>query len=125
MHYQTAKSKGKGVDNMAKKLTKSRTDVKLDGVCAGIAEYFEIDPTIIRVLFVFVTLSGGAGLLIYLVLALILPRDEGRTRVDRNDRDAYRETKSFDANDQDDYNESDYTTDSKDNPDEEESWRDF
>ena len=110
---------------MAKKLTKSRTDVKLDGVCAGIAVYFEIDPTIIRVLFVFVTLSGGAGLLIYLLLALIIPRDEGHTPVDRNDRDAYRETTSFDANGQDGYNEYENETDSKDNPDEEESWRDF
>src|SRR5699024_3325018 len=88
-------------------------------------EYFEIDPTIVRVIFVFVTLSGGAGILIYLLLALILPRDEGRTRVDRYDRDAYRQTKSFDAEDQDDYNESSYSKDSKDNPDEEESWRDF
>lgn len=119
------KIKGEGVDNMAKKLTKSRTDVKLDGVCAGIAVYFEIDPTIIRVLFVFVTLSGGAGLLIYLLLALIIPRDEGHTPVDRNDRDAYRETTSFDANGQDGYNEYENETDSKDNPDEEESWRDF
>ena len=110
---------------MAKKLTKSHNDVKLDGVCAGIAEYFEIDPTIVRVIFVFVTLSGGAGILIYLLLALILPRDEGRTRVDRHDRDEYRQTKSFDAEDQDDYNESSYSKDSKDNPDEEESWRDF
>ncbi|MFE0441372.1 PspC domain-containing protein [Aerococcus sp. NPDC058936] len=110
---------------MAKKLTKSRNDVKLDGVCAGIAEYFEIDPTIVRVIFVFVTLSGGAGILIYLLLALILPRDEGRTRVDSDDRGEYRQTKSFDGEDQDDYNESGYYKDSKDNPDEEESWRDF
>ncbi|MCT1797663.1 PspC domain-containing protein [Aerococcus viridans] len=110
---------------MAKKLTKSRNDVKLDGVCAGIAEYFEIDPTIIRIIFVFVTLSGGAGLLVYLLLALILPRDEGRTRVDRQNRDEYRQTKLFDAEDQDDYNESIYNKDSKDTLDEEESWRDF
>lgn len=113
---------------MAKKLMKSRDDVKLDGVCAGIAEYFNIDPTLIRVLFVFISLSGGAGLLLYLILAIVMPRNEGRTRGRRDDYDEYRQTKTFDDEDQDSYNKVDNTEDanaSKNDPDEEESWRDF
>jgi phage shock protein C len=123
-----ADAKNRGVNKMAKKLMKSRDDVKLDGVCAGIAEYFNIDPTLIRVLFVFISLSGGAGLLLYLILAIVMPRNEGRTRGRRDDYDEYRQTKTFDDEDQDSYNKVDNTEDanaSKNDPDEEESWRDF
>ena len=42
-----------------KKLYRSNTDRKLCGVCGGLAEYFDIDPTIIRLIFVFLTLFGG------------------------------------------------------------------
>lgn len=58
-----------------KKLYKS-TDKKLDGVCAGIAEYFEIDPTIVRVAYALITFftAVGAGVVIYIILALVMPR---------------------------------------------------
>ncbi len=58
-----------------KKLYKS-TDKKLDGVCAGIAEFFGIDPTIIRVAYALVTLfsAGFVGIIVYAVLAFVLPR---------------------------------------------------
>ena len=58
---------------MAKKLYKSSVDKKLCGVCGGIAEYFDIDPTIVRLIWVAVTLCGGAGLLAYIIAALIIP----------------------------------------------------
>ena len=57
-----------------KKLYRSNTNRKLCGVCGGLAEYFDIDPTIIRLIFVFLTLFGGGGLLIYLICALVIPK---------------------------------------------------
>lgn len=58
-----------------KKLTKS-SDRKLCGVCAGIAEYLNIDPTIIRVIWVIYALLIGAGLFAYIICALIMPNKE-------------------------------------------------
>jgi len=64
---------------MEKKLYKSTTDKKIAGVCAGLAHYIGIDPTIVRVVFAVLSLctSGFPGLLIYIVLALVLPEDNG------------------------------------------------
>ncbi len=59
---------------MDKKLYKSNTDKKLDGVCAGIGEFFGIDPTIIRLAWVFITLCAGAGILAYIIAAIVIPR---------------------------------------------------
>lgn len=59
---------------MQKKLYRSNTDIKLCGVCGGLAEYFDIDPTIIRLIFIFLTLFGGGGVLIYLICALVIPK---------------------------------------------------
>lgn len=58
---------------MSKKLYKSRSDQKLCGVCAGIGRFFDIDPTIIRLLWVVITLAGGAGIVAYIVCALVIP----------------------------------------------------
>ena len=55
-----------------KKLTRSE-DRKLLGVCGGIAEYFELDPTIVRLLWVLFCLLGGSGVLAYIIAALIMP----------------------------------------------------
>ena len=60
---------------MEKKLRKSKTDKKLCGVCGGIAEYFNIDPTLIRLAAVALTCAGGSGVLAYIVAAIIIPRD--------------------------------------------------
>lgn len=56
-----------------KKLTRSTSDRKIAGVCAGIAEYFEIDPTLVRVVFIILGLPGGTGVLLYLALWLTMP----------------------------------------------------
>lgn len=57
-----------------KKLYKSRTDKKLAGVLGGIAEYFQIDSTLIRLIFVITLIFGvGTPLLIYIIAALIMP----------------------------------------------------
>lgn len=58
-----------------KQLTKSSMNRRFSGVCAGIAEYFEIDPTLVRLLFVLFTFAGGPGLILYIILALVLPED--------------------------------------------------
>ncbi|HEC21353.1 MAG TPA: PspC domain-containing protein [Chloroflexi bacterium] len=58
-----------------KKLYRSRTERMIAGVCGGLAEYLNVDPVLIRLAFVLVTLSNGAGLLLYLILALIMPEE--------------------------------------------------
>lgn len=60
---------------MEKRLYKSNTDKKLDGVCAGIANYFNIDPTLIRLAWAIFTLAGGCGLIAYIIAAIIMPRE--------------------------------------------------
>ena len=64
------------MEQQVKKLTRSITDRKLAGVCGGLAEFFTIDSTIIRVIFVLATLFGGSGLLIYIAMALIVPEKQ-------------------------------------------------
>ena len=59
---------------MEKKLYKSATDKKLDGVCAGVGEYLGIDPTVIRLLWLISIFFGGAGILAYIIAAVIIPR---------------------------------------------------
>ena len=58
---------------MEKKLYKSNTDKKLAGVCGGIAEYFGIDPTLVRLAWVLFTCLGGSGLLAYIICAIVIP----------------------------------------------------
>lgn len=58
---------------MKKRLYKSNTDKKLDGVCAGIAEYFEIDPTVIRLAWVLFTCLGGSGIVAYIICMIVFP----------------------------------------------------
>lgn len=61
---------------MKKRLYKSNHDKKLDGVCGGIAEYFGIDPVLVRVAWIIFTACGGCGLIAYLICALVMPRKE-------------------------------------------------
>lgn len=56
-----------------KKLYKSSVNRRLCGVCGGIAEYFNIDPTLVRLVWVIITLMGGAGILAYIIAAIIIP----------------------------------------------------
>ena len=56
-----------------KKLYKSSTDKKLAGVCGGLAEYFNIDSTLVRLGWVVFSLLGGSGLLAYIIEAIIMP----------------------------------------------------
>lgn len=58
------------------KLTKSANDRKIAGVCGGLAEYFGIDSTIIRVIWVIFTLMGGSGILAYIIAMILMPEPE-------------------------------------------------
>jgi len=55
------------------RLYRSRRDRMLGGVCSGLANYFEIDPVIVRVLFVIMTIGPGVGLIGYIILWIIVP----------------------------------------------------
>ena len=56
-----------------KKLCKSNTNKKICGVCGGIAEYLNADPTLIRLAFVLIAAIAGSGVLAYILAALIMP----------------------------------------------------
>ena len=58
-----------------KKLYLSDTNKKIGGVCGGLGEYFDVDPTLVRVIFIFIALlSLGLGVLAYLLIWMIVPR---------------------------------------------------
>lgn len=65
--------------DVRKRLYKSRNNKMICGVCAGIADYFNIDPSIVRVLWAVLALAAGTGVLAYIACAIILP--EGDTEV--------------------------------------------
>jgi len=59
---------------MDKKIYRSRKNKIIAGVCGGLGEYFKIDPVIIRILFITMTVFGGTGLLLYIISAFIIPK---------------------------------------------------
>jgi phage shock protein C len=58
---------------MSQRLTRSRTDERIAGVCGGLAKYFDIDAVLVRVAFVVAAITGGFGLLLYVVLWIVVP----------------------------------------------------
>lgn len=58
-----------------KKLYKSNKDKKLFGVCGGIAEYFEVDSTVVRLGAILLAFCVGGGVLAYLIAALVMPEE--------------------------------------------------
>lgn len=73
---------------MENRLTRSRTDVILGGVCSGLAKYLRVDVTLVRLFFVLITLVGGMGVLMYIIMWIVIP-PEGHT-------DAYGQTEALD-----------------------------
>lgn len=63
---------------MNKRLYRSSTDKMLFGVCGGLGDYFDIDPVIIRLLFVALAFAGGIGILIYIIAGIIVPEDTAK-----------------------------------------------
>jgi len=65
-----------GIYYMERKLKRSSTNKMICGVCGGIGEYFNIDPTVIRLIWAILTVGGfGSGLLVYIVAAIVVPED--------------------------------------------------
>lgn len=60
---------------MSKRLYKINNGKMIDGICGGIAEYFGIDPTLVRIAWAALTLAGGSGVALYIVCAIIIPRE--------------------------------------------------
>jgi phage shock protein C len=58
-----------------KRLYRSRKERMIAGVCGGVGEYFGIDPTLVRLLFVVAALFGGPGLLLYLLMMIVVPEE--------------------------------------------------
>jgi len=63
-----------------RRLTRSSSDKMIGGVAGGLAEYFDIDPVVVRVGFAVSTAFSGAGLLAYVVMLVVVPRDDQETR---------------------------------------------
>ena len=63
-----------------RRLTRSSSDKMIGGVAGGLAEYFDIDPVVVRVGFAVSTAFSGAGLLAYVVMLVVVPRDDKETR---------------------------------------------
>ena len=59
-----------------KKLKRSLTDKMIAGVCGGLAKYFEIDTTLIRLAFAFAAIFAGSGILAYLIMWIIVPKED-------------------------------------------------
>lgn len=60
---------------MEKRLYKVNQGKMVDGVCAGIAEYFNLDPTLVRLAWALFTAMGGSGIIAYILCAVIIPRE--------------------------------------------------
>lgn len=58
---------------MSKRIYKIRSQKKLCGVCAGVAEYFDLDPTLVRVLWAAISLGYGVGVIAYIICAVVFP----------------------------------------------------
>ena len=59
-----------------KRLARSQSDLMIGGVCGGLGKYFAIDPTLVRLVFVLLTLAGGSGVLVYFILWIVMPRED-------------------------------------------------
>lgn len=63
---------------MTKKLFRSTENRKLAGICGGMAEYFDVDPVIVRLAWVIFILAGGAGILAYILGWIIIPEQKAK-----------------------------------------------
>ncbi|MCI0531283.1 MAG: PspC domain-containing protein [candidate division Zixibacteria bacterium] len=59
---------------MDNRLYRSRKNAMIAGVCGGLAEYFDIDPVVVRIIFVLLVFAGGSGLIAYLIAWIIMPQ---------------------------------------------------
>ncbi len=62
------------------RLTRSKEDQIIAGVAGGFAEYFQVDPVLVRLIFVILTLGGGSGVLVYIILWLVMPESGSESK---------------------------------------------
>lgn len=67
---------------MARRLTRNSRNAILGGVAAGLGDYLDMDPVLIRLIFIILCLAGGSGLVIYIVAWLVMPRDDQEAATD-------------------------------------------
>lgn len=81
---------------MEKTLYRSKSDRMVAGVCGGLAQYFDIDSSIIRLLFVLLALVGGSSVLLYIILAIVIPEESGDKEeiMDKDKKDEQKTEKS-------------------------------
>ena len=72
---EKTKTGGNDMNNDYKRLMRSRTNRTICGVCGGIGEYLNVDPTVIRILWVFCAFALGSGILAYIIAAIIMPEE--------------------------------------------------
>jgi len=65
-----------------KRLMRSKKDKIIAGVCGGLGEYFDVDPTILRLVFVILTIWGGVGVIIYIIAFFVMP-ESGEAKIDK------------------------------------------
>ena len=63
------------MESETRKLYRSRSDRIIGGVCGGLGDYFSLDPTLVRVLYVLFALTFGSGLLVYLIMLFLIPQE--------------------------------------------------
>jgi phage shock protein C len=61
--------------NQPKRLYRSRTNRQLQGVCGGLGEYFNVDPTLVRLVLIALSLAGGPGFILYILLWAVVPEE--------------------------------------------------
>ncbi len=69
---------------MEKRLYRSRSDRVIWGVCGGLADYFNLDPVIVRIVFVLLVLANGLGVIVYIIMAILVPQEGSRPAVPRD-----------------------------------------
>ena len=58
-----------------RKLVRTKEDSKIAGVCGGLAQYFDVDPTVVRIIFLIMLLMGSLGFWVYLIIWIVAPLD--------------------------------------------------
>lgn len=63
------------MEQKVRRLTRSKKNKVIAGVCGGLGDYFNVDPVLFRIAFVALTMAGGSGVLLYIILAIIVPEE--------------------------------------------------
>lgn len=71
------------MEGNVKKITRSKKDRIIGGVCGGLGEYFRVDSNLVRIVFIILAVWAGSGILIYLALWALLPPEGGKSVVER------------------------------------------